>query len=487
MSIKKEITNGVFWGMVSKYSGIVIQLIITAVLARLLSPEDFGVIAITTILINFFTLFTDMGIGPAIIQSRELTTADLDSIFSFCIYCGFLQSLIFWGMSRLIASFFQSELLVPICRILSINLLFAACNIVPNALILKNKRFKFIAERTLGLQVTGGGIAIIAAFNGLEVYSLLIVPVLTAVGTFILNYRQYPLKIRFYIDKKPLYKIFSYSIFQFLFNLINYFSRNLDKLIIGKNFNLGELGYYEKSYRLMTLPLQNITHVFTPVMHPVLASLQDNYSELTNKYNKIIKLLATISFPLGVFLYFTGEDIIMIVYGHKWEAAVPVFQILSLSVPLQMILSTTGAIYQSSGKTKWLFYNGVCNSFCTITGFIIAALYFHDIEAMAWAWTVTLLTNFIVSYFILYRIVLKQSVTPIIKSCAIPLLEAICLIGILWICDIGCIYLPHIIALFFMTIIALVVSLAIIHFSHQYNLVWVWKRILINLRQNKHG
>lgn len=424
MSVKQEILSGVFWSAIQKYSGLIIQILITAILARLLSPEDFGVIAIATVLIAFFTLFTDMGIGPAIIQNRELNQKDLDSIFSFSIWGGIVLSLLFFGASYPIADFYQKESLVFICQILSINLLFTSWNIVPNALINKNKRFKFIAKRTLALQITSGSISVFAAYNGLGVYSLLISPIFTAIGIFAFDYRQYPLHFSLHIDINSLHKIKSFSSFQFLFNFFNYFSRNLDKLIIGRYFSMNDLGYYEKSYRLMLLPINNVTNVISPVMHPILTSLQDDYKELTNKYNKIIKLLATISFPLGVFLYFTAGDIINIIYGHQWAKAIPVFQILALSLPLQMILSTTGAIYQAAGKTNWLFYGGISNTCCTVIGFIIAASFFRTIEAMAWAWDITLLVNAIVSYIILYHIVLKESFIQIIKICITPFIIA---------------------------------------------------------------
>lgn len=417
--------SGIFWTAVQKYSGLVVQLIVTAILARLLSPEDFGIVAVATVLIAFFSLFTDMGIGPAIIQKQELTDEDLNSIFSFTVWGGIVLAALFFVAAYPIGLFYKEESLVLICQLLSVNLLFAAWNIVPNALINKNKRFKFIAKRTLSLQVISGIISVFAAYHGLGLYALLISPIFTAIGVFILNYKQYPLAFRYHVHTEALKKIFSYSSFQFLFNFINYFSRNLDKLIIGRYFSMHELGYYEKSYRLMMLPLQYVTNVITPVMHPILTTLQNDYANLTEKYNKIIKLIATISFPMGVFLYFAADDIIYIVYGDRWEKAIPVFQILALSLPLQMILSTTGAIYQAAGKTNWLFYGGLSNTCCTVIGFIIVAICFRTIESMAWAWDITLFINAVVSYWILYHVVLKQSVRGMLKLCILPMMTAL--------------------------------------------------------------
>lgn len=208
----------------------------------------------------------------------------------------------------------------------------------------------------------------------------------------------------------------SYSAFQFAFSFCNYFSRNLDKLIIGKFFSLTQLGYYDKSYHLMQLPLQNITFVVEPVLHPILSTLQDNKHELGEKNRKLAVIISYISFPVGLILYFCGGEIIKIIYGGQWDAAIPVFKILALSLPLQMILSTSGAIYQAAGKTNYLFYNGIMNTTVTVSGFLIAAYYGGTIEAMAWAWNITLIINFLVSYFILHQITLNGSSILFFKS-----------------------------------------------------------------------
>ena len=201
----------------------------------------------------------------------------------------------------------------------------------------------------------------------------------------------------------------SFSVFQFAFSFCNYFSRNLDKLIIGKYFSMAQLGYYDKSYHLMMLPLQNVTFVIEPVLHPILSSLQDSKAELAEKNRKLAVTIANISFPIGLILYFCGEEIIKIVYGGQWDAAIPVFKILALSLPLQMILSTSGAVYQAAGKTNHMFLNGMLNTVVTVAGFLVAAHWGRTIESMAWAWDITLFTNFVSSYFIMQRLTLNSS------------------------------------------------------------------------------
>lgn len=471
-TVKSEMINGVLWVAIQKYSGIFIQLGVTVVLARLLPPEDFGTMAIATVLIAFFTLFTDMGIGPAIIQKKNLTVTDLNSIFSFTIWGGIILTMLFFFLSYPISLFYKDESLISICQILSVNLLFATWNIVPNALINKSKQFKFIALRTLILQVLTGGGSIIMAFRGVGIYALLVTPVLTAIGVFILNYRKYPLRFIWHVETEAVQKIFSYSSFQFLFNFMNYFSRNLDKLIIGKYFSMTDLGYYEKSYRLMMLPMQNVTNVITPVMHPVLSSLQNDYDELSNKYGKIVRFLSIISFPLGVFLFFTARDLIFIIYGERWEEAIPVFRILSLSVPFQMILSTTGAIYQAAGETKWLFLGGVSNTCVTVLGFIIAAFYYKNIEAMAWAWNITLFINIFISMHILYKIVLKHPLRLLVKNLKYPILLAIILSLVLFVLSKYIVLDCSCYASFtLLSLSTLVIVFSFIQITHQYDFI----------------
>ena len=238
---------------------------------------------------------------------------------------------------------------------------------------------------------------------------------------------------------------------------------------VGKYFSLNELGYYEKSYRLMMLPLQQITHVITPVMHPVLTCLQNDYHELAEKYNKIIKLLATIGFPLGIYLYFAADNLILIIYGEQWINAIPVFKILSLSVPIQMLLSTTGAIYQVSNRTDWLFYAGIFHAAITILGLIIASASFNSINAIAWSIIITFNFHAIISFFVIYKIILKQSLRKMLKLLLIPVIISFCILCILPFIDLF--DMNSFISIFIQTIISGVTTIILTQLTGQYDVL----------------
>ena len=475
-SVKKEMTKGVLWSAVGKYSGVITQLVITAVLARLISPSEFGVVAIATVLIAFLNIFADLGIGAAIIQRQDFGKHEYDAIFSFSVYLGLILALAFFFASYLVESFYASPDLRTICQVLSINLFIGSLNMVPNAIISKQKRFKFIAQRTLFFQFCGGICAICAAYHGWGCYSLLVAPILSAVGCFVANYRQNPLSFYPILDLRPVKSVFSYSSFLLVFNVMNYFTRNLDKLIIGRYFSLGALGYYDKSYHLMMLPLHQITHVITPVMHPVLASLQNNYHEMAENYAKIIKLLATISFPLGVFLYFAAQNMIVLVYGNQWLPSVPIFKILAFSVPVQMLISTTGGIYQASGRTDWLFYAGLFHTTITVIGFVVAALLFNDIKAMAWSFVFTMNLHTFLTLYVIYGIIFKESYFQVVKILFSPLLNAVLLIFILALVNKFLSFSP-IVGVVFQFAISILLSLMIIHLTHQYNVLAILHKV----------
>ncbi len=420
------------YNAIAKYAGLLINLIISGVLARLLTPDDFGIVAVATVIITFFSIFSDLGIAPAIIQYKNLDQKDLSNIFSFSLWTGLLLAGIFFGASWLIADYYSSPILLGICQMLSINLFFAAINIVPNALLYKEKRFQFIAIRTVVVQLVCGVIAVAAALCGLGVYALLINPIGSSILLFIISYRQYPQKIRRTWGIESIRKIFSFSMYQFFFNVINYFSRNLDKLLTGKYLGMEQLGYYDKSYRLMMLPLGNITNVITPVMHPVFSDLQNDLRKLSDNYVKIVRILAYIGFPLSAFLYFGAREIMLIVFGPQWEASVPVFQILALSVGVQIILSTSGSIFQAANATRVMFLSGIYSTILNVTGILIGIFVFRSIEAIAWCICTTFTINFIMSYYLMYYITFRFSWRPFWRQLVKPLLLTAILAAILY-------------------------------------------------------
>lgn len=468
--IKKELVTGVFYTAIAKYIGIIINLMIIAVLARLLSPNEFGTVAISTVFINFFSIISNLGFGPAIIQNKNLNNKDYNNIFSLTIYLAIILSTVFYLSSWYVAEYYNERLLITIFQLLSINIFFATLNVVPNSLILKDKKFKFIAIRTLIIQLFGGMIAIYLAYNNYGIYSLLVNPIFSSIALFIVNYKTNPLHFNFNIKLISIKKIISFSTYQFLFNFINYFSRNLDKLLIGKFIGMNELGYYEKSYSLMMLPLSNITNVITPVMHPIFSEYQNDKAKLLRSYINIIKLLAFIGLPLSVFLIFNANNLVLLIFGNQWQQSVPVFRILSITVGIQVIVSSSGSIFQATGATKQLFISGLLSTITNVFGLLFCLYNFKSIEAIAWGICITFYINFFQSYYILFVTVFKTKFKTFIKILIHPSINTILLYVILMYINLHINIENNLLSLTINTIILLATVMLYVQLFHIWNI-----------------
>ncbi len=423
MSHKSEMVTGVAYTAISKYAWMVIQLVIQGVLGRLVIPSDHGVMAIAMVAMAFFAIFTDMGLGPAIIQHKDIPRGDMDRLFSFTCWSGLALAGTFFAFSPAMASFYAMPKLEPMAMMLSASLLFASINIVPNALMFKDKKFKFMAWRQLLVQTFAGAVAVGLALwlpAEYKIYSLASQNILSAIIIFAVNFRQYPLRLRFTFGISALRPIFGYSAYQFFFGFINYFSRNLDKLVTGKVLGSTILGYYDKSYRLMLLPLQNLTSVITPVMHPIFSEMRDRRI-MMNNYMKVFRLLALIGFPLSVLLFFSDRELVLLIYGMQWAPSVPAFRILAISVGVQMVLSSSGSIFQAAGDTRTLFIVGLSSTLLNVAGVVAALTIYRTIEAVAWTVSACYTLNLFICYVMMYRVTFKLEMSGFWRQFVSPL------------------------------------------------------------------
>lgn len=399
-SVRREFLSGVFYTSIAKYSGIVVQIIITSILARLLTPSDFGIVAIATVLIQFFNTLSEAGIGPAIIQKKQLDKREIESIFTVTILLGILLMVAFFSTSHLIASYYENKELVGVCQWLSLLILFSSLDIVPNSLLLKQKRFKLISFRTLITQIITGILSVLAAYHGWGLYALVLSAILSKALVFLTNYFCNPLKL--VLSFRGISEIKSYSLYQFSFNMVNYFARNFDKMIVGKYIGLSPLGYYEKSYRLMMLPLNNITFVISPVMHPIFSNFQNQKDEMLSKYLKLLKVMSCLSFPAMIFLFFSARELVLIFFGSQWEKAISSFQILSLTVALQVLVSSSGGLFQSLNYTKGLFLCGLVSAILMLGGFYLSAIFYGTIESVAVSYVITCTISGVFAFKLLF-------------------------------------------------------------------------------------
>ena len=479
MDLKRQLTSGVLYTAIAKYAGIVVTLVVSAVLARLFTPEQFGIVNIATVFIAFFAVFADMGLGPAVIQRRDLDESDLRGVFSLTFWAAAVLSILFAGLSFVIVRFYDSgPELLHVLLILSVNLFFNTLNMVPNALIMKAQRFKFAAMRSLAVQIVCGAVAIVAALLGMGIYALTINPVLSSIALFAINFSQHPLKPRLQPGRQTVSKVIGFSSFQLGFQIVNYFSRNLDKLLMGRYLSMTELGYYDKSYRLMMMPLQNISFVISPVMHPVLAQIQDDKEHIARAYVKVTRLLAYIGAGLTSAMFFLADDLTLFLFGPQWEASVPCLRILSLSIFVQIISSSSGAVFQAAGDTRRLFGCGIFSAVTCVAAVLVGIFAYGTAEAVAWCLCVAYAVNFVQCYWSLLRGCLKNGWKEFWMALLKPLLMCLVMSAVLW-ASTRLVCTPrHILNLLIYGAIAVATAAAFVQLSGEYDIAgWIRRKL----------
>ncbi len=475
MGVKQLILKGTFYIAIARYSGLVVGLIITSILARILTPEDYGVVAIAMVFITLFSLLSDMGIGSAIIQYKDLSKEDVSSIFGLSFWIGILLALLFFLSSYPISKFYDNQQLVTVCQILSIQVLFVAFDMVPNSLLLKEQKFKIIAFRTLSIQICCGILAIWAAYNGWKLYSLLIAPVFGAIISFLVNTLYSNLKLTLFPQKHVVKKIASFSTFQFLFGIINYFGNNLHSILIGKVIGMNALGYYEKGNRLIALPVQNINGVLAPVLHPILSNYQNNNEFIFCTLQKMVNILIVISIPFSILFCVAAKDIVLILFGYQWMAAVPCVQILSFTIVLRMASVSLGAILQTLNRTSLLFKIGTINVLVAIMSLIVSSSISNTIESICIGVLVSSVISFLFTFYSLFHIAFNKS---FIKNMSVFVKPTLLYILLLTVSFTLMIYIDSnsYINLIWKAGVSCVFTLLYVHFFTEYNLSHIFKK-----------
>ncbi|WP_031526303.1 lipopolysaccharide biosynthesis protein [Dyadobacter crusticola] len=416
MHIQGEIRRGTIAVFISKYSNILIGLGINSVLARLLSPGEYGILGIVTVFISFFYILSDIGIGVAIIQDQSLSQKDTSDIFKISVFLSLVLAVSFALLSSAIAWYYENEVYKPIGQLLAVSVFFSSLSVIPKSLLSKSRSFKLIGTIEVIVAVITGACAIYLASRGWSYYSIVWRSILSSTIIFFLHVYFSKLTIFKGFSLSGFRKIARYSFFQFAFNFINYFSRNLDNILIGKFMGNQSLGIYNQSYQLMMYPVSNLTHVITPVLHPVLAKFKDQPRIIFEEYLKVVNILAMLGVPVSILIFFSADEIIYILLGSKWMEVVPILRVFSITIWVQMITSSAGAIFQAVGRTDTLFKLGLFSAVTIVISIFSGVIYFKSLTATAISLSIAFGVNFITVFFILISNLLKENLAAFIQK-----------------------------------------------------------------------
>lgn len=372
--------HNIKWLSFSQVIKVACQLSGLVIFARFLTPKDIGVMSLTMIVVSFVNILRDMGSSAAIIQKEEIDDKLISSVFILNTMMGFALAIIFYCLSYYISHFYKLEALEYTIKLITITFILNSITSVHLAILERKSQFKTVALTEIISSICALTIGVYFAVNGYGVYSLVFQTLAFSFLTSISFCFFSGWKITFIFDLNKIKSIFKFSSNLVLFNFVNYFSRNSDEMIIGRFFSAAILGEYSLAYRVMLFPVQNMRSVLTRSLYPILSRLQTSSNEAVEVYLKSIKAIAMIVPPIMLGLSAVSNEFVLLIFGSQWLLLSKLLVWLSIVGALQAIVSTTGAVFMSKGKTDLLLYISIFNSVLQVGSFIIGG--FYNIEVL---------------------------------------------------------------------------------------------------------
>lgn len=410
--MSRELNKAIIKSVSGRLSTYVVQFGTLAIYARLFTPEEFGVIASIQVFVIFFQMLADVGIGPAIINEDKFSDNQRNGVFSVTAILGFFLALLFFFFSYALNYFYDGYEYQDIAVFVCISIFFSSLNIVPMTAMNKDAKFIHIAFVDVVAELLSLSLVYLLYIEGCGIIALATRSMVQSISRFICVWViSEETELGKPLFGKELYHIKSilgFSFYQFGFNFINYFSRNLDNILIAKYFGMTSVGVYEKSYQLMRYPLLVTTFAMTPAIQPILTKFRNNKEKIIEEHNRLTGRLLTISLPISVFIYLNSNSIILILFGEQWLSIDSLIKVFVFMIPIQAVLSTSGSFFQVMNKPRLLFISGAISAAVNVTA-IILGIMLGEIEYVAFALVIGFCINFFQAYFILFKFCFNSS------------------------------------------------------------------------------
>jgi len=351
MSLKSEASKGVIWVAVEQFGQQGLQAVIFIILARLLTPEDFGLVAMLIIFFAISKSFIDSGMGQALIREKEITEQDRSTVFWFNL----LLSIGFYGLLYIsapwIAAFYERPELIKLTRIMGLSIVFFGIAIVQRSEMTQQLEFKKQAFAQVPAVFIAGIVSITMAFVGFGVWSLVAQYILFAFFSSMTLWILQPSKILFTFDLKSFQKLFNFGYKLLLSGLLATTFQHIYKLVIGKFFLASVLGFYTQAKEMQQIVSQNLTSVIQKVSYPLLSKVADDKKRVKEGYRKVIQSTSFIIFPAMLIFIIFAEPIMLYVLGEQWKPAAPFLQILCISGALYHLHAINLNVLKVFGRT----------------------------------------------------------------------------------------------------------------------------------------
>lgn len=354
-NLKHKAASGVVWTSIQKFAGTGVSFIAGIVLARLLTPEDYGCIGMLSIFMVLAGAFVDGGFASALIQKKRPTQEDYSTIFFFNLGMSLLMYVILFVCAPAIARFYKMPILSSILRVQGLVLIINAFSLIQSNQLRKQFKFKKIAIVTLITSIVSFSVTIIMAYKGFGVWSLVVMNLLTAfiptVVYWVTN-KWFPLWV---FSKASFKELFSFGFYMFLTTIITRICNNIQGLLIGRFYTPATMGYYSKAKHTEEAASTSLSNVIDQVAYPLYAEYQNDKPMLINVIKKLTLSISYVTFPMMLLFILLAKPIFVLLYSERWLDSVPYFQILCIA---GIAICLQGVNYQAIaaiGKSKAMF------------------------------------------------------------------------------------------------------------------------------------
>jgi PST family polysaccharide transporter len=370
-NLKSRAVKGGAITIVAQGFKFTLNLVANVVLARLLTPDDYGLVGMVTAVMGFVTLFKDLGLSMATIQKEEINQQQVSTLFWVNVAFSLMAALVTVAIAPGIAWFYNEPRLVWLTIALATGIMIGGLGVQHTALLTRQMHYKALMFNDILAQFLGISAAILSASWGFNHWALVILPLVTTsigtLGVWIACRWQPSLPTR----KSGVRSMLAFGSHVTGFSVVDYLALNLDNVLIGKVWGTAQLGFYTKAYQLLLLPISQINAPIANVAVPLLSRLIDSPDRYRQIYLRLLEKILLFTLPIILFMIATSDWLIQILLGSKWLAASPIFTFLGISGLLRPIANSTGWLFISQGRTEDFFRWGILSSTLTVLSFVI--------------------------------------------------------------------------------------------------------------------
>lgn len=351
-SLSHRVTKGGIWVVTLKITEISFGFIRLIILARLLAPNDFGLMGIAFLMLSILLTFSETGLQTTLIQKKNDISAYLDTAWTISVIRGIVLFIIIFFVAPYVAIFFNSTDASPIIRVIGFSILIGG--FVNIGVIYFQKELKFNRHFIYGLCaiLTDFIVVISAALIFKNVWALVIGQLASSSAALVASYLLHPYRPRIRFELEKIKELFGFGKWVIAYSILYFLITEGDNFFVGKVLGVAALGFYQMAYRISNISATEITHVISKVMLPAYSKIQDDLLRLRESYLRVLQFIAFLSFPIAGLIFILGPDFTKIFLGDKWMPMVPAMQVLALGGLMSSIGKTTGTLFISIGKPK---------------------------------------------------------------------------------------------------------------------------------------